>query len=591
MLTGNRLLKTITEKDGEDMKWLCKLLLSLSMVLTMVVSVLGVSAFAAEDKQNKNEITLEKLLPKALYVDKTKSAGLRGDVKVAVDFPSGGGVLYLPGSADTSKLCFSWVGKDITFSNGGKTYKSGKAPIAPAGKKVTYTVSNGKLAAPLTIKTMKGSSKVDAAFLELDESKGSILNMQLDLDHETDAFGQIKVGDHKKKYIKIHGRGSSTWIMPKKPYNFTVYDDETYTTKDKTELIDGVKKKKWTLLANYYDNALMRNKIAQDLAYDMGIGLKTKFVDLWMNGTYLGSYLLTPKKDTYCDDNGFVLENNHQLPDDESEELFEFPQMHTMPGKHNYLIIDDIGDNAKANGVNAKSIEKWFAKAWKTVLDHDSEAYQQYFDIESWAKMYLMFEVSKTCDCYAGNILMHRDGMTKKDKLIAGPAWDYDIAFGRTLHKFLVGVSEPVQLNAEGWYNDSIGFFVSGDEPVAVLQELGKHPSFMREVARVYNQYKSSFEGLEANVVKQEKLLRQSAYMNNDLFGTNSLSAEYVVAPNTMASLGTGKYKLNYKVTLTWDDYIYNLREYCRKRTMWLSDHLAPGVDITTYHGGTVSTK
>ncbi len=69
MLTGNRLLKTITEKDGEDMKWLCKLLLSLSMVLTMVVSVLGVSAFAAEDKQNKNEITLEKLLPKALYVD------------------------------------------------------------------------------------------------------------------------------------------------------------------------------------------------------------------------------------------------------------------------------------------------------------------------------------------------------------------------------------------------------------------------------------------------------------------------------------------------------------------------------------------
>ena len=117
--------------------------------------------------------------------------------------------------------------------------------------------------------------------------------------------------------------------------------------------------------------------------------------------------------------------------------------------------------------------------------------------------MYLMFEVSKTYDCYAGNILMHRDGMTKKDKLIAGPAWDYDIAFGRTLHKFLVGVSEPVQLNAEGWYNDGIGFFVSGDEPVAVLQELGKHPSFMREVARVYNQYKSSFEGLEANVIKQ----------------------------------------------------------------------------------------
>jgi len=573
------------------MKRIWKLVLSLSMALTMVVTLFSFSAFAAEDKKSSNEITLEKLLPKALYVEKTKSAGLRGDVKVTVDFPAGGGVLYLPGSADTAKLCFSWSGKNVTFSKDGKTYKSGKAPVAKAGKKVTYLVSNGTLSAPLTIKTMKGSSKVDAAFLELDESKGSILNMQLDPDHETDAFGQIKVGDHKKKYIKIHGRGSSTWLMPKKPYNFTVYDDETYTTKDKTELIDGVKKKKWTLLANFYDNALMRNKIAQVLAYDMGIGLKTKFVDLWMNGTYLGNYLLTPKKDSYCDDNGFIIENDHHLPEGETADLFNFPNIHTMPGKHNYLIVDDIGDNAKAAGVNTKTIEKWFTKAWDTVLDHDSEAYQQYFDLDSWAKMYLMLEVSKTYDCYSGNIIMHRDGMSKKDKLYAGPVWDYDIAFGRTLHKFLVGVSEPVQLNAEGWYNDSIGYFVTGDEPVSILQELGKHPSFMRHVAKVYNQYKSSFEGIDANIVKQEKLLRQSAYMNNDLFGTNSLSAEYVVAPNTMKALGTGKYKLNYKVTLTWDDYIHNLREYCQKRVLWLSDHLAPGVDITTYHGGTVSTK
>lgn len=570
------------------MKRLWKLVLSLSMVLTMVVTLFSASAFAATEQKSSNEITLEKLLPKAVYVEKTKSAGLRGEVRVMLDFPNAGGVLYLPGSADTKKLCFSWSGKDVTFSKDGKTYKSGKAPVAQAGKKVTYLVSNGTLSAPLTIKTMKGSSKVDAAFIELDESKGSILNMNLDLDHETECFGQIKVGDHKKKFIKIKGRGSSTWLMPKKPYNFTVYDDETYTTKDKTELIDGVKKKKWTLLANFYDNALMRNKLAQDLAYDMGIGLKTKFVDLWMNGTYLGSYLLTPKKDSYGDDNGFVIENDHHLPEGEAGDLFDFPNIHTMPGKHNYLIVDDIGDNAKANGVTTKTIEKWFAKAWDTVLDHDSEAYQQYFDIESWAKMYLMFEVSKTYDCYSGNIIMHRDGMSKKDKLYAGPAWDYDIAFGRTLHKFLVGVSEPIQLNAEGWYNDSIGYFVTGDEPVSVLQELGKHPSFMREVARVYNQYKSSFEGLEANVIKQEKLLRQSAYMNNDLFGTNSLSAEYVVAPNTMAALGTGKYKLNYRVTLTWDDYIANLREYCRKRTMWLSDHLKPGQTVTTFHGGDV---
>lgn len=56
-------------------------------------------------------------------------------------------------------------------------------------------------------------------------------------------------------------------------------------------------------------------------------------------------------------------------------------------------------------------------------------------------------------------------------------------------------------------------------------------------------------------------------------------------------SIGTGKYKLNYRVTLTWDDYVYNLREFCQKRTMWLSDHLAPGVKIDTYQIYPAGTK
>lgn len=89
------------------MKKLWKLALSLTMVLAMVAGVLSVSAFAATDKKSKDEITLEKLLPKTLYVEKDKDSGLRGDVKVAVDYHSLGGVLYLPGSADTSALRLS----------------------------------------------------------------------------------------------------------------------------------------------------------------------------------------------------------------------------------------------------------------------------------------------------------------------------------------------------------------------------------------------------------------------------------------------------------------------------------------------------
>ena len=89
----------------------------------------------------------------------------------------------------------------------------------------------------------------------------------------------------------------------------------------------------------------------------------------------------------------------------------------------------------------------------------------------------------------------------------------------------------------------------------------------------------------------QAAVVEKSAAMDREKMGLINLSAEYVVAPTTMKLLGTGKYKLNYKITTEWADYIYNLKEYCTKRVMWLSDHLAPGVDIVTYHGGTVSTS
>lgn len=563
------------------MKHSIRTLAACLLSLVMVFGTLGLTAFAATDDTSR----LQKLLSDGLTVRASEKGALEADVNVLLDWQSGSGVLYLPGSAKSARLTFSWTDENVTLSVGDKTYRSGKAPVPVAGKTVDYTVTRGKLSLPLRIRTMKGSATVKPMFLDLDESLGTISAMNLDTDHETSCYGKAICGDVKRA-VSIKGRGNSTWIFPKKPYNITFYKDTNYDDKKKTELIDGVKAKKWTLTANYFDNSLLRSKLAMDLASDMGIGLAAEFVDLYMNGEYLGVYTLTPKKDSFCPDDGYILENDHQ-PIENTDEEFLFPDIHQMPLKHNILVVDDIGDNAAAAGEDIQSIEKYFTKAFRTVLDYDSEDYQDYFDIESWAKMYLMFEVSKTYDCYAGNILMHRDGLSKSDKFIAGPAWDYDVAFGRTLHKFLVGVTEPMQLNAEGWYNDSIGYNVV-DEPVSILQALGMHGSFMKEVSRVYNEYRKDFEGLPGYIETQRTLLRKSAKMDNRLWGVNHPGAMYLVAPETMKALGTGKYKLDYEVTLNWDNYVDNLSEYCVKRTLWLSDHLAPGATVVTTRGGTV---
>ena len=541
----------------------------------------------AAPETGKKESKLKSVFRSELYIKANKDAKLDNDIKVNLDLVGGTGTLYLPGKVDFNQLSYSWDNPDVVLMMGKTEFRSGEAPIAAPGEKVTYKVKNGLAIAYLTVKTMQGSPEVEPMYLNIDESLGTIKAMNSDDTKETKCFGKVLFGDYDM-YMSIKGRGNSTWSMPKKPYNMTLHTGNDYDAKQKETLIEGgPKSNKWSLLANYYDNALIRNKIAFDLAKDMEIGLASQFVDLWMNGEYLGNYLLCLKKDYKKPDKGFILENDH-IPDS-TEIQFPFPGMHNMPLKHNLLNLE-MGDDVKDSGTTPEDIEAWFTERWNTVLDYDSEEYQKYFDLESWAKMFLMFEVSKTYDCYAGNIIMSVKNMAKGDKLVAGPAWDYDIAFGRTLHKFLVGVSEPIQVNAEGWYNDSIGYLVSGDKPVTMLQEFGKHASFMREVVRVYNQYKKDFEDLTEDVDAQAAVIEKSALMDRDLMGLINLSAEYVVAPNTMKLLGSGKYKLNYRITTGFDDYIYNLKEYCTKRVMWLSDHLAPGVDIVTYHGGRVET-
>ena len=553
----------------------------------------GVTGAADAADKVKQEVFKDcdfmKIFNSRVYVKANKDAGLEGDVSVKFDSLHSTATLYLPGSASTENLFLSWDNENLTVSKDGTVYENGTAPVAAAGEKIVYEVSNGKATANITVETIKGSAGVAGMFLNVDESMGTIKAMNSDSVHETLCYGNLTL-DNSNYYMSMKGRGNSSWIMPKKPYNLTIYKEDKkadpadkiarfYSDKKKAKLIPGVEKKKWTLVANYLDSSLLRNKIAFDLAENLGIGLKTRFVDVWMNGEYLGNYLLTPRKDFYGTDEGYVLDNDHIEEDVVTQ--FPFPNIAEMPAKHNVINVEDIGDDAFAydteteDGAAAATaeIERYFTEAWNTVLNKKSEDYQKYFDLDSWAKMYLMFEVSKTYDCYAGNILMHRDGTSESDKLIAGPVWDYDVSFGRTLHKFIVGVTEPMQLNAEGWYNDSVGM-VAVDKPYSILQGLGMHESFMKRVAEIYNEYKWAFEDTVNNVDAQREFLRASANMNNDLWATNHIGGEFTIAPNTMSALGTGKYRLNYEITYNWDNYVNNLKEFCGKRVMWLSDHL-----------------
>lgn len=83
--------------------------------------------------------------------------------------------------------------------------------------------------------------------------------------------------------IEIKARGNSTYNLPKKPYKIKL--DKS------TDLFGMGKDKHWVLLAQYFDEALMRNKLVYDFSGVMGLEYcKSTWVDLVFNGEYIGVY-------------------------------------------------------------------------------------------------------------------------------------------------------------------------------------------------------------------------------------------------------------------------------------------------------------
>ena len=88
--------------------------------------------------------------------------------------------------------------------------------------------------------------------------------------------------------LTIKVRGNSTKGLPKKPYKLKLESKTNMFGLDP----DGNKNKHWVLLANYYDEGMLRNKVAYDMSHELGVPVwqKSTWVDVILNGQFLGCY-------------------------------------------------------------------------------------------------------------------------------------------------------------------------------------------------------------------------------------------------------------------------------------------------------------
>ncbi len=585
-----------------------KRFLPLLLCFVLIMAVIPFDVFAAN--VTPSSVTF--------YVEKNEEAGL----KYRINFTRSGNnqTAFIPGCADLSKLGISWDKTSVKVRKGsssGELQTNGKAALPEANGSISYyidgyesgrTTSTYRATYSFTVYSDDNTDQVSSLYIDIDETAtetmedgsvqtATIARMNNDSTHEKSCFGTMQL-DGETYNMSMKGRGNYTWTCEKKPYNFTLYEDAAWETKMDANLVGETVSKKWSLLANYADSTLLRNKIGYELAQKMGIGLESRFVDVWMNGQFLGSYLMTAKSDFDTAKKGFIMELDNKPETDikDGGDQFRVKEMAKYTGggdSVNAFTIKDMGkklyDGIASDDAQKKQlIAEWTQEAVTAAFDSSTDNYLNYFDLDSWAKMYLLQELYKNYDIISGSIMMHRDGTEATDKLFAGPVWDLDNSMGRgTLSSSnncsYSGIPENMQHAASGFYIDSI-VPQTNNQFNSIFQFLGKHASFMERVYQIYNQFKSDFDNLSNRVDYWKEIIVKSREMNFLKWNVTQTSYNNAYFSSAKTYNLNDGYSISYIKTGTYDNYITNLKNYLSTRAKFFSDKLsatAPSVTVT----------
>ena len=228
--------------------------------------------------------------------------------------------------------------------------------------------------------------------------------------------------DDFEQAVQIKGRGNSTWGYSKKPYRLKF--------ENKEKPFGLTKGKSWVLLANAQSGALMANAIAIKAGQMAGAQYTNHIipVELYMNGTYMGSYMFTEKVgmgnnsvdidealgyllelDTYTDET-ITRIGQYKLPVKVSEpDLTELSK--DSANVRMNRIIDDIEELSTA---------VFYGKDLEKVLDVDATA--RFFLANDLA---LNQEIN-----HPKSTFLFKDESAPDGRITFGPLWDFDWGFG-----------------------------------------------------------------------------------------------------------------------------------------------------------------
>lgn len=263
----------------------------------------------------------------------------------------------------------------------------------------------------------------------------------------------------------IHCRGNASWEdTDKKSYQMKLAE--------KKDFLGMGEDKQWILLANAFDSTLMRNKLAFDMAKELGMSFApdSEYVDVYANGEYIGNYLLTEKIEidkervniSNLEEQMELMNNGKSLGEyeffmEQQGRLFSTKgyriawQPEDISG--GYLLEIEMSDRygLEASGFMTSRMQpvvfnspkyasyeqvSYIANRYQDFEDaifsedgyspYTGVHFSEYIDMDSFARKYLLEELTKNLDSAFTSQFIYKPDDSVSTKFFAGPAWDYD---------------------------------------------------------------------------------------------------------------------------------------------------------------------
>lgn len=427
---------------------------------------------------------------------------------------------------------------------------------------------------------------VPIMYFNIDESQGTIEAMNSSEDHSVECCGTVDLvvpdefnndesfRDEYKRQDSLYGldleyirgRGNSTWMDDKKPYKVKL--------NEKQDLFGFGENAHWVLLANRFDNSLVRNRMTYRLGRELGMEFTPECVpvEVVMNGEFYGSYLLCEQirvgkgrveiddldkvKDAPAVTDEIIETGGYLL----SMDSFTDDEVRSFKTKNNMqFYIESPEDNVAYYNDYIKAytqkVEDAIYDGGVDDTDENMPLYAKYIDLNAAVDYWWIQEFSANGDAYSnGSTYLYKKRVsdTEAGKLYWGPLWDFDfVAWGdldyavdvqttldnTTTPWFTMLMSDPTFINRvkERW-TEAGGLH---EMLVKITQQDGLLDKYLAQMETSYNYdhekwgpYESSFTEYKDEIEQlREWIVKRTGFVDEevDKFSTEPHHVTFVI--------------------------------------------------------------